>query len=412
VIATAFLTFTQASPAAAATRYVNGSRGFEKAVAALRSTGGRVVLLPHRYRHALVVGPGASPGLTLVGERGTVVQNLVISDGRSVVISHLTVAPITHDASLIVERSHHVLIDHVKFTAAGTSWRVQLDMEHSSGVTVRESSFSHCGDRSPAWSLCLLPGWSSHVTIEHDRFHDCRGCDFIHGRAGVDMLIRDNSFARALACRTGTVKCLHQDMIELFAANSLVVSRNRFGVTQRGGAQLYLVNAIDHVRIQNNLFIRTDPRVPRVHSPVGVLVGNALSPRLPHDVEIINNTILSGWRTRKHPAMSILISPRYRGGKLRNRPLVANNILERLSRRGLMCTGARRSIRNVVARGEICSHSDQLGDPHLGVRGRPTAASVLVIDRADAALAPPYDLTGRPRGAKPDIGAYEYVSRR
>jgi hypothetical protein len=400
-----------ASNASATTVYVSGAAQFDRAVAALAVTGGRIVLLPHRYRHPLVVGPRSSGLLTILGERGARVQDLDLDSTRFVEVTHLTIAPLTQDATLLVYRSRDVVLDHLAFTAQGTSRKVDLDLEQSARVTVRESSFSHCGDGSLEWSLCLLPGYSSHVTIENNRFHDCLGCDFIHGRAGPEMLIRENRFARALACHFGTVKCRHQDLIELFAADGLVISRNRFGVSQDSGAQLYLTDAVDHVRISNNLFVRTDPRIPNVHSPVGVVVGVAISTRLPHDVEIINNTILSGIRTRKHRAVSILLSPRYRLLRRRNRPLVANNVLARLYVRHLVCLGARDSIRNDVEVGNTCSSSDSHGDPNLDAEYRPTSASTLLIARANAALAPPYDLIGRPRGRKPDIGCYEYVPR-
>ena len=399
------------SSASAATAYVRDEAQFEQAVWALRGSGGRVVLLPHNYRGALVVGPRSSAELTIVGTRGARVQTLSLEGTRSVAVEHLTVMPLGADSQLIVDRSRRIVLSGMTFTAAGTTHTVDLRLDRSSGVTVRRSSFSHCGDRSPAWALCLLPGLANHVTIDHNRFHDCRGCDFIHGYAGVDTVIRDNRFARALACRTGAVKCLHQDLIELFAANGLVVARNLFGVTQRGGAQLYLTNAVDHVRISNNFFRRSDPRAPGVHSPVGILVGVATSPHLPHDVEIVNNTVLSGWRTRKHAAVSVLVSPRYLALRRRNRPLVANNVLARVMSGVLLCAGVRRSIRNVVERGRTCSASDALGAPHLDPLGRPTSLSLLLIDRADPALAPPYDLIGRPRGALPDIGCFEYVAR-
>ena len=400
------------SNALAATAYVRDEAQFERAVAALRSTGGRVVLLPHLYRGELVVGPRDGGELTIVGVRGARVQTLSLDHTRSVAVEHLTVAPLGADAHLVVAASQRILLSGMTFTAVGTDRLVDVQLDHSNGVTVRDSSFSHCGDHAPDWALCLRPGWANHVTIEHNRFHDCRGCDFIHGRAGVDTTIRDNRFARALACRSGAVKCFHQDMVELFAADGLVISRNRFGVTQHGAAQVYLTDAVDRVRIANNLFRRSDPRAPGAHSPVGVLIGSALSPHLPHRVEIVNNTILSGSATRRHAAMSVMVSPRYVHLRWTNRPLVANNVLARVLQPHLLCAGVARSTANVVARGWGCSPSDTVGDPNLDVDGRPTRTSLLVIDRANPAFAPPYDLTGRPRGGKPEIGCYEYVPGR
>jgi hypothetical protein len=399
------------SNASGATAYVRSEAQFQQAVLAFRDTGGRVVLMPHLYRTELVVGPRSARRLTIVGMRGARVQTLLLYETRSVSVEHLTVSPLEADSHLIVDRSANVLISASTFTAFGTRHIVELQLDHSTHVTVRNSSFAHCGDRSPEWSLCLLPQRARHVMIEGNRFHDCRGCDFIHGYAGLDTTIRDNRFARALACRTGSVKCLHQDLIELFSGTGLVITRNRFGVSQRGAAQLYLTNALDYVRIANNYFLRSDPRAPGVHSPVGILIGAAASPHLPHHVEIINNTVLSGWQTSGHAAMSISVSPRYLRVKRWNRPLMANNVLARARDGYLLCTGLRRSIRDATEQGAACSTSDSIGPLDLDDRGEPTSASQLLIDRADPDLAPPYDLTGRPRGRHPDIGCYEYVAR-
>ena len=82
-------------------------------------------------------------------------------------------------------------------------------------------------------------------------------------------MIRENRFDRALACHTGWVKCAHQDLIELFNADGMLVTRNVFGVSQGGGAQLNLATADDNVRIVNNLFLRDDPRAPGIVARVG-----------------------------------------------------------------------------------------------------------------------------------------------
>ena len=50
-----------------------------------------------------------------------------------------------------------------------------------------------------------------------------------------------------------------------------------------------------------------------------------------------------------------------------------------------------------------------VGDAKLDFRGRPTAASTLVIDQADPAYAPSRDLLDHRRVGPPDIGAFEYI---
>jgi hypothetical protein len=272
---------------------------------------------------------------------------------------------------------------------------------------VRNSDFSHCGDNTPQWSFCLLPRWASHVTVKRNSFHDCLGCDFIHGRAGPSFNITGNSFARALRCTQTWFKCGHQDLIEMFAADGLTVRRNLFGVSELGGAQLYMALAVDHVRVMDNLFIRSDPAAPGVISRVGILVGTKRSPRVPRDVEIVNNTVLSGDLRPDHAAESIVLSPHYGGMASWNRPLVANNVVALQLAPNLTC-GRSRSYANVVASGTACGSTDAVGDPQLDADGHPTPGSSLVIDQADPRYAPPLDLLGHPRVGPPDIGCYEY----
>ena len=119
------------------------------------------------------------------------------------------------------------------------------------------------------------------MVIEGNRFHDCRGCDFVHGRFGSNLTIRGNRFDRALPCRMDAYRCGHNDLVQLFSGRRLRVERNRFGVYRQGGAQLYLTNDVDHATIVNNLFVGTDPRVPGYRARMGVIVGSATSKRLP-----------------------------------------------------------------------------------------------------------------------------------
>lgn len=397
-----------AGRAAAATVEVRNAAEFNRAAAADRAAGGRILLLAHDYRNPLVVGTRSGGWLAIQGLPGARVRDLELLGSRDVAITHVAVRPLGADGGVLVSRATTVVLTHDSFSAAGTPDFVGLNLDHSSHVTVRASEFSHCGDRFPAPALCLRPVWARFVTIEHDRFHDCVGCDFIHGRAGRHLVIQHNRFARALACQAGPIKCRHQDLIELFAARGLFVRDNRFGVSQLGGAQLYMSGPVDFVRVVNNLFIRNDPRAPGVVPPEGVLIGARGARRLPHQVWVVNNTILSGKPANAHHATSIQISPGYRRALGRNRPLVANNVLGRLVAVRLACGLARISTRNVIARGTACSASDRVGDPHLDAHAQPTAASVLLLDRAVPAFAPAHDMLGRPRGAKPDIGAFEF----
>ncbi len=395
------------TPAGATTYEVRSRGGFEAAAWALRDSGGTVVLLPHRYRRELVVGERSWRPLHIVGRPGAVVQRLILYRSRQVRLSHLHVAPIDGDAGLDVTLSRNVLLDRLTLSARGTPWRARLRTPYSRHVLVRRSSFSHCGDRAPRWVFCLLPMRASHLTVEDSDFHDCRGCDFVHGRFGDGLTLRRDSFRRALPCH-GAVKCSHQDLIELFSGRHLLVEDSRFGIYRRGGGQLYITNDVDHVRIVNNVFRGHDPRLPRYRAPVAIFIGARSSRRLPRDVRVVNNTILTGHVRRDGYAASIWLSPYYRFHPQAQRPLLANNVIE-LDRTPAVLCGASRSVRNVVVHGSACSRSDRVGRPHLDAGGRPTPRSRLLIGRASRRYAPARDMAGRRRGRHPDIGAYEYV---
>lgn len=398
-----------AAPAyAGAARFVTTGAAFQKAVADFRQTGGRIVLLPGDYRRPLVVGPRSNSSLDIVGTLGARVQTLEILGSQSVTVRGLVVRPLGGNAGVLAERSRHIVFRGDTFTAKHTHFKVGLRLDFSRGVLIRNSDFSHCGDRTPKWSTCLLPRWAARVRVVHNWFHDCRGCDFIGGRAGPNVVIRENRFDRALACHTGWVKCAHQDLIELFRADGLLITRNVFGVSQGGGAQVNLATADDDVRIVNNVFFRDDPSAPGVVARVGILAGTRADSRIPLRLEIVNNTIVSGAPKGHHAASSIVLSPHYSNVLRRNRPLIANNVISSLMAPELVCGRDRDSIQNVVAAGTGCSQTDVVGDPMLGADGRPTAASTLLIDLADPALAPPVDLDGAARVGPPDIGAFEF----
>jgi hypothetical protein len=388
---------------------VRNEAQFAAAVSAFRDSGGKVMLLPHVYRGELVVPPRTGRLLRIVGERGVRIEGMLLDHAQRVSVGGLVLAPVTHDARIEIDASSHIELHDIVVTAAGTRLTASVVVPDSSDVTIRHSEFTHCGDRSPSWSNCLqLKQWAKHVTVADSWFHDCYGCDFVHGRFGTGLVLERNRFERALPCRINPVRCGHQDLIELFAGRRLLVEANVFGVYEIGGAQLYLTNGIDHVRIVNNVFLGTDPRVPGYRARVALIIGSAGSERVPHDVTVVNNTILTGAARADGYAGSIRMSSLYGGVPRRERPIPANNVIGLLQVPAHVCSEVRLSIANVVLHGHLCSYSDRVGSAHLDSRGRPTAGSTLLIDRASRSYAPPTDLTGRARGAPPDIGAFEY----
>jgi len=388
---------------------VHDGTQFAAAVRALRTTGGTIELRRNHYGGELVVGSRSARPLRIMGERGVRVESLLLDRTQHVSVSRLTIAPLGEDAWLRVSGSRDVDVHDVLVTAKRTRYRATLQVIESKRVTIRHSEFRHCGDRSPLFSNCLhLKHGTRHVRIVDNWFHDCRGCDFVHGLFGYDVALRGNRFERALPCHIGRERCRHQDLVSFWSGDRLLVERNSFGVYRRGAAQLYLIRGVDRVTIVNNVFRGTDSRVPRYRARVAIIVGSKGSKRVPRRVRIVNNTILTGARRIDGYAGSIRMSGRYWGLQMRKRPLLANNVIGLIQDPHHVCSVARSAVENVVLRGVACRGSNRVGPVHLDPDGRPTAASTLLIDRGSKNLGTRRDIDGRLRDVRPDIGAYEY----
>ena len=407
LLAGAVAALVLAAPAGARTIVVKNQAQFDKAVKQLRKPGGRIVLRPHLYRK-LVVGPRSRKPLRIVGRRGVRVQSLIFDRTQRVSFGRVTIGPITGNALVQIRRSRHIVLHDLVVSARRTRFSASVLIPSSRYVTIRRSNFQHCGDRVRRFVNCVtLYRWAHDVLLEQNRFHDCYGCDFVHGRFGTDLTLRGNRFERALPCSMGRYRCGHQDLVQLFSGRRLRVVGNHFGVYRDGGAQLYLTNSVDHATIVNNVFVGFDPRVPGYRARMGIVVGSNASRRLPHYARIVNNTILTGWRRRDGYAGSIRMSSRYGAVPRSKRPVVANNVIALLETPARVCNAARLFVNNVVVHGQPCSYGDVVGSAGVDWRGRPVRGSV-VIDGANRALAPKTDATGRPRGRAPDIGALEY----
>lgn len=389
------------------------------AVAALAERGGTIVLLPHDYRRELVISSHTTRTLRIVGSPGTRIGRIRLDGARNVSIGGLTIAPFGGDAVVDVRDSDHIDLHDLVVTAAGTRNSASVQIPDSNDVTIRNSELTHCGDESPSFANCVfLEDRATNVTIDRTWFHDCLGCDFVHGKVRSGLTITRSRFERALPCTLPGRRCGHQDLIELFLGDRVLVARNVFGLYELGGAQLYLTGEMDHVTVENNVFYATDPRVPGYRARVGMIVGSAgrndwchstlrLKMCIPRHVRVLNNTILSGARRVDGYIGSIRMSRRYGAIPRAERPILANNVVAVLEDRGHVCGEVTASVSNVVLRGHRCSRSDRVGAAHLDAEGRPTEDSALLIGRASRRFAPPDDFTGLRRDSAPDIGAFE-----
>ena len=389
---------------------VRNAAEFADAVAALRKSGGTIKLLRRVYPGELVVPARSARPLRIVGEPGVRVESLLLDNTQHVSVERMTIGPVTGDAVLGIQGSRHIEVRDVLVTAERTRLQAKIRIRNSSHVVVRDSEFRRCGDRSPHLSNCLhLKPRTRHIRIVGNWFHDCRGCDFLHGLFGYDLTVRGNRFERALPCRMRShYRCGHQDLVSLSSGHRLRIEGNTFGVYKLGAAQLYLIGKINRVSIVNNVFLGTDPRVPGYRARVALIIGSRGFRRVPQHVAVINNTILTGARRIDGYAGSIRMSGVYWRLQPRKRPLLANNVIGLLEDPHHVCSVSRRAVANLVLRGTACRGTNSTAEANLDRRGYPTAASTLLIDQASRRYAPRVDLHGHPRGRKPDIGAFEY----
>jgi hypothetical protein len=387
---------------------VRSPRAFERAAALFRHRGGTILLRPGSYA-SLVVGPRSGSTLRIVGSGGVRVGRFLLWRTRRVSVGGIRIGPVRGDARLDLEGATDIDLHDLVLSARGSSFGASIFVAFAHHVRIRRSVFAHCADHSPDFSNCITLNRGAHnVVIEGNRFHDCHGCDFVHGRFGSWLTIRRNRFDRALPCHhMSRYRCGHNDLVQLFAGQWLRVEDNRFGVYRAGGAQLYLTDDVDHATVVNNLFVGTDPTLPGYRARVAIVIGANESKRLPYYAKIVNNTILTGYRRRDGYAGSIRMSSKYGGIRLWKRPIVANNIIALLGTSWRVCGASQRFIANIVLRGKNCAVDGYAGEDDLDAGGRPRPDSA-VIGAANRHYAPHDDLTGRPRDAQPDIGAYEW----
>ena len=181
------------------------------AVWKLRASGGTIRLAPRAYRQLYVPARSSRP-LRIVGTRGARLERVLFDGTQRVTLAGVAIRPRSGDALVEVRDSRHVELDRVLVSAQGTRYSASVLLSSARNVRIRRSTFTHCGDRSRVFVNCvLLYRWSHHIVIEDSWFHDCLGCDFVHGRFGSDLAIRRNRFERELPCSIGSVCCGHQD---------------------------------------------------------------------------------------------------------------------------------------------------------------------------------------------------------
>jgi hypothetical protein len=354
---------------------VSDTREFASAVERLKSTGGTIVLRRGYYRE-LTVGRRGSRRLSIIARAGARAGTVSLDGTRSVIVANLSIRPRGRPAVVSIAASRNITLSHLSLTAAGTRSSAMLDVVESSGVRVSYSDFSMCGDgRPPRAGVCVRLRQTRRVLIAASRFHDCYGCDFIHGSENTRLTVTRSSFDRALVGRCGrnVRRCNHQDLIQLTDGAKLVIEHSEFGVYELGEAQIFLSGPIQGVTIRDNLFRDSDPLVPGLRQRRAISLGlRRWSIVPPRYVKIVHNTILSGSLGPHGGLTSVFVSPAYHNVSRLKRPTLRHNLIALNETPLTFCPRLRSSVGNVFGSGGRCSRSDRVGD--VGVVPAPTGA--------------------------------------
>jgi hypothetical protein len=393
-VAAALLALAPSVSAQAATIPVSNAAAFDTAVA--QAQAGDVIQLADADFPPLMIRRHPWTGtVRIVGTHNTHLNGLVIKDSSNIELDGVAVQPTNGQRStLSIENSSFVTVDGVLFDGVAESAGTGINMNPgATDVIVRNSEFTNCGYGFRCFALA-----GTRVTLANSNFHDCYDCDFVRG-GGQYLTITGNTFDRAVpgTCTGGVAVCPHNDLMQIMGGGHYQIVGNHFGARSAGAAQLFIASgegknptAPDDLYVANNTF-------DGGHMTYAIRV---MQVPLPTNVRIVNNTVLTG------DTASILLDPHYASLPVSSRPLIANNIFNKTTK--VNCPLAQWTS-NVSKTGYGCATTDQVGDPQLDANELPTALSTLVLDLADATLAPSTDKLGHPRLPLPDRGAFQLI---
>jgi hypothetical protein len=351
--------------------------------------------------------------VTISGSRGVdLAAGIDMSGSSHLVLQGLTVAPQAGGAAVVdwTGAADHLTLDHVLLDGSNNLDGGARLVTNRSGtdLLIHDSEFRQCGHGF----MCIDLG-AANLQVVHNVFASCEQCNFLKGGASGPngLIVRGNTFGSIYkSSNCSSASCIHLDAIHMEGGGPWNITRNSFadcghnptGATPDGDctADVFigdLGGTMHDVYIANNVFQGKTNRA--------VLIGN-YKPQLGR-ITIVNNTFAN---TGGSPSILLMKQWEGPGGAPQpNAPLIANNI-ESLGS-GTVCTRARHYT-NLVIAGKACKADDHgtadfHGQPLLDPRLAPTAKSKAVLGRATPAYAPKYDLLGRARGARPDIGAVQ-----
>jgi parallel beta helix pectate lyase-like protein len=332
--------------------------------------------------------------LTIRGSRAARIEGFDLWRVSNVTLSGMTTTPLGDTRVVVsIKDSTDVTLDDLLIDGQDEMIGAGIITAGATNVTLQNSELTNCGNKERC--VGIRRGSISTVVL-NNMFHDCFDCDFIRsGASGVT--IKGNTFDRAIP---GRCACNHNDHIQIGGGGPWTIIGNRFGVKHGGAASIYVNpgntnvgDPIRDVRIESNYF-SGDAGL------FGVKIGDSKL-WLMKRISVINNTIMSG------NIAAVQIEPGWKRRPQSERPRVANNVFRRMSWSSVCRHGQFSS--NLTMTGAACADG-QAGPANLGIDGRPTAESRLLIDKADWRYAPLSDYFGSARVGPPDRGAVEFLA--
>ena len=381
---------------------VSDATSFNAAIKAARG-GETIQLADGSYPPLTVQGRSFPTPVRIVGSRNAKLAGITFKNSSNLVLKGVTVTPPATTAAriAITGSSQRIVIDRVLVDGRDEAVGAFISSDVTTAdITVSNSALRNCGKGK----ACIFPN-PQNLRILRNKFDDCRSCDFVRGgRNGA--LIQGNSFGltRNVECTGGVQACPHNNHIQIMGGGPWTIVANSFGAYESGPAQIYVnpgvsndANPIRDLLVASNLFVADSGVAVRI----GVGGKSATPP--PNNVRVVNNTILTGTVST---GGAVLLHDGWDQVPPDQRPLFANNIFGKF---GSANCALGRFVDNRVAQGGPCGE-DSRGDPKLDPETHgPTAASLLVIDKATPSYAPATDYYGRPREGPPDLGAIEFV---
>jgi hypothetical protein len=349
--------------------------------------------------------------VTISGSSAAVLTTgLTLSGTSGVVLNGFTVSP-SKDQRLkaklrLMNGARDITVEGVKLDGTPAPlYGVGLALGNDvSQITIEKSTFTRCGDAGAGYAGRCIDVNGSHIDILDNTFTDnCFGCKMIHGD-GTFVTVKDNylgSVVHTPGCRH---TCQHLEQIHLEGApiDHWVIDSNVFGDCgynrangDHGNCTANIfdgLGAMTNVEITNNLFTGV------TQDTVFIADYDARE----SGIVFANNTCD---QASPNTGSCIRIGPNWPTCSGSKCALTVANNIEAIGG-GTICTKAN-TVANLVESGTACP-GDATGSAALDGSHAPTSSSLLVIDDADAALAPSVDLFDHSRGRNPDRGAIEY----